>query len=106
MLFVIENDHILLIRKKRGLGAGKLNRLPVETGGGMYAVYKHGRFGWHHSGWDEIEAVQVAEDAVNVALTFSRYNADDEVISTFSALYLVTHDDGRWGIRARSSFTP
>ena len=62
------------------------------------------RFGWDHNSWDEIEAVQVAENGVNVALTFSRYDADDEVISTFDTLYLVTNDDGRWGIRARSSF--
>ena len=64
------------------------------------------RFGWDHSEWDEIEAVQVAENAVNVALTFSRYNADGEVVSTFNTLYLVTNDNGRWGILARSSFAP
>ena len=63
-------------------------------------------FGWHHSAWDEIEALQVAENGVNVALTFSRYNAEDEVISRFKTLYLVTHQNGRWGIRARSSFAP
>ena len=64
------------------------------------------RNGWDHSAWDEIEVVQVAENGVNVALTFSRYNADDEVISTFNTLYLVTHENDRWGIRARSSFAP
>ncbi len=64
------------------------------------------RFGWDHSEWDEIEAIQVAENGANVALTFSRYNADDEVISTFNTLYLVTNENGRWGIRARSSFAP
>ncbi len=64
------------------------------------------RFGWDHSGWDEIEAIQVAENAANVALTFSRYNADDEVISTFNTLYLVTRENDRWGIRARSRFAP
>ena len=64
------------------------------------------RFGWDHSEWDDIEAVQVAENGVNVAMTFSRYNADDEVISTFNTLYLVTNEHGRWGIRSRSSFAP
>ncbi len=62
------------------------------------------RFGWDHSEWNEIEAIQVAENGANVALTFSRYNTDDEVISTFNTLYLVTNENGRWGIRARSSF--
>ena len=64
------------------------------------------RFGWDHSAWDEIEAVQVAENAANVALTFSRYNAAGEVISTFNTLYLVTKENDKWGIRARSSFAP
>ena len=64
------------------------------------------RFGWDHSEWDEIEAVQVAENGVNVALTFSRYNADGDVVSTFNTLYLVTNDNGRWGVLARSSFAP
>ena len=64
------------------------------------------RFGWDHSEWDEIEAIQVAESGVNVALTFSRYNAAGDVVSTFNTLYLVTNDNGRWGILARSSFAP
>ena len=64
------------------------------------------RFGWDHSEWNDIEAVQVAENGVNVAMTFSRYNADDEVISTFNTLYLVTNENGRWGIRSRSRFAP
>lgn len=64
------------------------------------------RFGWHHSAWDQVDPVQVAEGAANVALTFSRYNDRDEVLATFHTLYLVTRENGRWGIRARSSFAP
>ncbi len=64
------------------------------------------RFGWDHSAWQEIEAVQVSENGVNVALTFSRYDQDDQVLATFETLYLVTHENGRWGVRARSSFAP
>lgn len=64
------------------------------------------RFGWDHSGWDSLEAIQVAADGVNVALDFSRYNAAGEKISTFHTLYLVTRQDGHWGVRARSSFAP
>lgn len=63
-------------------------------------------FGWDHSAWDQMEAVQVSESGVNVALTFSRYNAENEVIATFNTLYLVTNENGRWGVRARSSFAP
>ena len=64
------------------------------------------RFGWDHSEWDEIEAIQISEEAVNVALTFSRYGSDGEVVATFNTLYLVTREADRWGIRARSSFAP
>lgn len=64
------------------------------------------RFGWDHSAWQSIEAVQVAETAANVALTFSRYDADDRLLTTFETLYLVTFENGRWGVRARSSFAP
>lgn len=64
------------------------------------------RFGWHHSGWDSIEVVQVGTQGVNVALTFSRYDANNIKISTNYTLYLITHQDGHWGIKARSSFAP
>ena len=64
------------------------------------------RFNWHHSGWDSIRAVQIGAEAANVALTFSRYDDQNRVTSTFDTLYLVTLEDGRWGIRARSSFAP
>ncbi len=64
------------------------------------------RFGWHHCAWDSIKAVQVGTQGVNVALTFSRYDAQNNKISTFHTLYLVTNQDGHWGIRARSSFAP
>ncbi|MEE2777818.1 MAG: hypothetical protein VYE73_13775 [Acidobacteriota bacterium] len=64
------------------------------------------RFGWHHSAWESIEAVQLAPEAVNVALVFSRFDADDNKLATFNTLYLVTRQDGHWGIRSRSSFAP
>jgi hypothetical protein len=64
------------------------------------------RYGWHHSGWDSLEAVQVSADGVNVSLVFSRFDAEGRKISTFDTLYLVTKQNGRWGVRARSSFAP
>ncbi len=64
------------------------------------------RFSWHRSAWDDVRAIQVGAQAVNVALTFSRFDDQDQVLSTFDTLYLVTLEEGRWGIRARSSFAP
>lgn len=64
------------------------------------------RFGWDHSAWQAMEVVQVSTAGVNVALTFSRYDAKGQRLSTFHTLYLVTAQNGAWGIRARSSFAP
>ena len=62
--------------------------------------------GWDHSVVDAIDVIQVAENAANVAVQISCYDADDEILSTSDALYLVTNENGQWGIRARSSFSP
>ena len=62
--------------------------------------------GWNRSEWDAIDPVQVSGDGVNVALGLSRYDADGAQIAQFHTLYLVTRQDGRWGIKARSSFAP
>ena len=62
--------------------------------------------GWDHSVVDAIDVIQVAQNAANVAVQISRYNADDEILSTSDALYLVTNENGQWGIPARSSFSP
>ncbi|HEX2463851.1 MAG TPA: hypothetical protein VHR17_04435 [Thermoanaerobaculia bacterium] len=62
------------------------------------------RFGWSRSEWESIEAVQVAADAVNVALRATRRDAQGKALSTFDTYYLVTRENGHWGVRARSSF--
>ncbi|HVR28774.1 MAG TPA: hypothetical protein VMS86_04505 [Thermoanaerobaculia bacterium] len=62
------------------------------------------RLGWQASVWDSIEPVQVAKDGVVVALRATRRDAAGAAISTFDTLYLVTREDGGWGVRARSSF--
>jgi hypothetical protein len=64
------------------------------------------RSGWDHSGWDTRTVVQAGADKVHVVVLFSRYDEDDERISQFDSLYIVTRVDGRWGIRSRSSFAP
>ncbi len=48
--------------------------------------------------------MQVAADAVNVALRATRRDAEGKALSTFDTYYLVTRENGHWGVRARSSF--
>ncbi len=62
--------------------------------------------GWSHSTWDSREVVQRGPDKLHIATVFSRYHANGERYATYRSLYVVERVDGRWGIRARSSFAP
>jgi hypothetical protein len=62
------------------------------------------RYDWQRSQWESIDAVQVAANGVNVALRATRLDAQGKPLSTFDTFYLVTRENGRWGVRARSSF--
>jgi 2C-methyl-D-erythritol 2,4-cyclodiphosphate synthase len=62
--------------------------------------------GWQRSTWDVRKVVQRSSDKVHVATTFSRYRKDGERYATYQSLYIVERINGRWGVRARSSFAP
>ena len=64
------------------------------------------RLGWVRSEADSMEAVQVGARGVNVAVRITRYAAGGVKIHSFDTVYLVTEEDGRWGIRAGSSIAP
>ena len=61
---------------------------------------------WHHSAWDDRKAVQSSNDKVHVAVSFTRYDAKGIKIATYKSLYIVTNQNGHWGVQARSSFAP
>lgn len=58
--------------------------------------------GWHHTRWDRTEAVFVTEGKAHVAVEFTRYRADDTVIGRYFSLYIVTCQNGHWGIQIGS----
>ena len=62
--------------------------------------------GWAYSRWDYRRAVQSGPDKVHFAVQFTRYRADDSVIGHYPSMWIVTLQDGRWGVQARSSFAP
>lgn len=64
------------------------------------------RLGWERSEADTMEAIQVGARGVNVAVRITRYAAGAARIHSFDTIYLVTEEDGRWGIRAGSSIAP
>jgi hypothetical protein len=60
--------------------------------------------GWDHSQWDHRNIIQASADKVHVDTEFSRYRADGSLIGHFESLYILTKEDGRWGIKFRSSY--
>jgi hypothetical protein len=62
--------------------------------------------GWDHSKWDSLQIVQSSPKKVHIAVEFSRYHADGTKYASYPSMYIVELADGRWGIRARSSFAP
>jgi hypothetical protein len=62
--------------------------------------------GWSYSTWDHMSVVQESPEKVHLTVVFSRFDGDDQLLESFRSLYIVEKVDGRWGIRARSSFAP
>lgn len=62
--------------------------------------------GWDHSTWDDMRAVQVSADKVHIAVTFTRFDQQGMKMASYDSFYVIEKLDGRWGVRARSSFAP
>ena len=62
--------------------------------------------GWHHSAWLSREVVQASEEKVHVVVEFARFRADGSELARYRSLYVLSREEGRWGIRGRSSFAP
>ena len=62
--------------------------------------------GWRRSTWDDLEIIQSSPDKVHVRVVFSRFDAADDLMASYDSLYVIVRQDGRWGVRARSSFAP
>ena len=60
--------------------------------------------GWHYSKWDRRNIIHASDSKVHVDVRFSRCRKDDTVIESFDALYILTKEDGRWGVKMRSSY--
>lgn len=62
--------------------------------------------GWHHSVWDQRRVIHSSEDKVHFDTRFTRYREDESKLGTYDSLYVVTKQEGHWGVQARSSFAP
>lgn len=63
-----------------------------------------GHSDWGHSVWDYREAIDAGLEKVHFRVQFTRYCADGTAIGSYRSLYIVTLQDGRWAIQARSSW--
>lgn len=60
--------------------------------------------GWTYSTLDSCTMRQFCEDKVHFELQFSMHQANDSRYATYQALWIVTCQDGAWGVQCRSIF--
>lgn len=61
---------------------------------------------WHHSKWQRKSIVHLSDLKVHVDTSFARFRKDGSVIASYDSLYILTKEDGRWGVKIRSSMAP
>lgn len=58
--------------------------------------------GWHHTTYRRQQAVLATPTKVHLLVEYSRDDAAGKPLSVHHNLWIVTFDDGRWGIKLRS----
>ena len=61
---------------------------------------------WDHSQWDRREVIHAGPDKVHIDTRFTRYRKDGSVIGGFDSIYVITREQGHWGVKIRSSYAP
>jgi hypothetical protein len=59
---------------------------------------------WSHSRWERRHLIHVSPDKAHVDTQFTRVRRDGSPLGTYDSLYIVTRENGRWGVKLRSSF--
>jgi hypothetical protein len=79
----------------------------IERGHHRPAMFTSGALAhWSRSAWERREVIHAGADKVHIDTRFTRYRADGSQIGGFDSIYVVTREEGHWGIKARSSFAP
>lgn len=60
--------------------------------------------GWDYSKWDHRNFIQASDTKVHVDTKFTRYRKDGSKVASYESLYVLTKEDGKWGVKLRSSF--
>lgn len=61
---------------------------------------------WDRSAWERRAVIHAGPDKVHIDTRFTRYRKDGSVIGGFDSIYVITCEDGHWGVKARSSYAP
>ena len=79
----------------------------IEAGYHQRGMFERGALAeWDHSAWERREVIHAGPDKVHFDTRFTRYRKDGGVIGGFNSIYVVTREDGHWGVKARSSYAP
>ena len=62
--------------------------------------------GWDHSHWIKRDITMVSPDKVHVSTVFQRFDKDNNDLGSYQSLYIMTKEEGKWGVKARSSLAP
>ena len=62
--------------------------------------------GWHHSAWISRDIILISENKVHISTVFQRYDKNNQPTKKYQSLYIVTQENGHWGVKARSSLAP
>ena len=68
------------------------------------AVVKKATPDWHRSVLEEATVIHSSPDKVHFNAVFTRRDAKDRPVHRLDMIYVVTNQNGRWGIQMASSF--
>jgi hypothetical protein len=88
-----------------GPGAFELSATPEQYAAGVNYSQTLAT-GWHHSEWTSRRALHVGLDQAHVAGSWMRYTEDDRPLVGNDITYIVTSQDGRWGVLSRFAAGP
>jgi hypothetical protein len=60
--------------------------------------------GWDRSVWDHRNIIQASDTKVHVDTRFTRFRKDGSTLGVYESLYVLTKENGRWGVKLRSSY--
>ena len=91
--------HRLASGEMRSWGSEDVNEASAESLKNLLSG-----IGWHNSEWTRLKIIHCSDEKIHVDTQFTRYREDGSVIAAYDSLYILTYENGRWGVKMRSSF--